>query len=134
MVFSTPSANPCVATLIATASEFAGMPPRDPFQPGSLFSLGRPGSIDELFRTAGFSDVATTNVPAAFRLPSAAAYLDFIRTSASPIQQILGSLDAARQAAAWAEMERRLRKFATPDRWEGPNELLLTVGRRSSVK
>jgi SAM-dependent methyltransferase len=130
MVFSTPGANPCVAILMATAREFAGVPPRDPFAPGSLFSLGKPGFADELFRKAGFSDVATTQLQAPFRLPSAAAYLDFIRTSASPIQQMLASLDAGRQAAAWAAMEARLRKFATADGWEGPNELLLTAGRR----
>jgi SAM-dependent methyltransferase len=130
MVFSTPEANPCVAFLMATAREFAGIPPRDPFQPGSLFSLGKPGYADELFKKAGFSDVATTKLQAPFRLPSAAAYLDFIRTSASPIQQMLASLDAAKQAAAWAAMEARLQKFATDDGWEGPNELLLTAGRR----
>jgi len=130
MVFSTPEANPCVAILMATAREFAAIPPRDPFTPGSLFSLGKPGFADELFRKAGFTDVATTKLQAPFRLPSAAAYLDFIRTSASPIQQMLASLDAAKQAAAWAAMEARLQKFATPEGWEGPNELLLTAGRR----
>ena len=130
MVFSTPEANPCVAILMATGREFAGIPPRDPFAPGSLFSLGKPGSADELFRKAGFSDVATTKLQAPFRLPSAAAYLDFIRTSASPIQQMLAGLDAVKQVAAWAAMEARLQKFASAHGWEGPNELLLTAGRR----
>jgi ubiquinone/menaquinone biosynthesis C-methylase UbiE len=130
MVFSTPDANPCVAILMATAREYAGIPARDPFQPGSLFSLGKPGRIEELFRSAGFSDVATTKLSAPFGLPSAAAYLDFIRTSASPIQQMLGSLDVTRQAAAWSAMEQRLQKFAAPGGWEGPNELLLTAARR----
>lgn len=130
MVFSTPEANPCVAILMATAREFAGSPPRDPFSPGSLFSLGKPGLSDALFKSAGFSDVATTKLQAPFRLPSAAAYLDFIRSSAGPIQQMLAPLDAARQAAAWGAMEARLQKFATADGWEGPNELLLTAGRR----
>ena len=130
MVFSGPEANPCVAILMATAREFAGVPPRDPFAPGSLFSLGKPGFADELFRNAGFSDVATTKLQAPFRLPSAAAYLDFIRTSASPIQQMLALLDAEKQAAAWAAMEARLQRFTTPEGWDGPNELLLTAARR----
>lgn len=131
MVFSVPQANPCVATLIATALEHAGLPPRDPFQPGSLFSLGKPGLLDELFRAAGFGDVATTKLQAPFRLPSARAYLDFVRSSASPVQQVLAGLDAARRAAAWTAMEERLKKFDTASGWEGPNELLLTAGRRS---
>jgi SAM-dependent methyltransferase len=130
IVFSVPQANPCVTILIGTALEQAGLPPRDPFQPGALFSLGKPGVLDELFSAAGFCDVATTKLQAPFRLPSARAYLDFVRTSASPIQQILAGLDPARRHAAWTAMEDRLKKFETTAGWEGPNELLLTAARR----
>jgi SAM-dependent methyltransferase len=129
MVFSTPDKNPCVSILVSTAFKHAGMPPRDPYQPGGLLSLGKPGLIDELFRQAGFSRVATTKVMAPFRLPSVKDYLDFIRTSASPIPQILSRLDEAARDAAWAEIESKLCAFNTSGGWEGPNELLLTVGR-----
>lgn len=130
MVFSTPDKNPCVSIVAATALKYAGMPPRDPYQPGGLLSLGKPGLIDECFRQAGFSRVATTKVTAPFRLPSVAEYLDFIRTSASPILQILGPLDETARRAAWAEIEGKLAAFNTARGWEGPNELLLTVGYR----
>ena len=59
-----------------------------------------------------------------------AAYNDFVRASASPIQQILGKLDSAARSAAWNEMEERLKGFETASGWEGPNELLLTAARR----
>lgn len=130
MVFSTPERNPCVTILMSTALKHAGLPPRDPYVAGGLLSLGRPGRIDELFKSAGFRDVATTAIEAPFRLPSVRDYLAFIRSSASPIQQILGRLDEAAAAAAWGEMEERLSVFATPLGWVGPNELLLTAGRR----
>lgn len=130
MVFSSPDANPCVAILMSTALQHAGLPPGDPYQPGGLMSLGKPGHIDALFQTAGFSDVATTKVKAPFKLPSARRYLDFVQTSASPIQQILGKLDDAGREAAWRAMEDRLKVFETEGGWEGPNELLLTAARR----
>jgi SAM-dependent methyltransferase len=130
MVFSTPDKNPCVATLVSTALEHAGLPPRDPYQPGGLLSLGKPGMIDEFFRDAGFDRVATTRIKAPFRLPSARYYLEFVRRSASPILQILNQLDEAAKNAAWADMEGKLKTFNTPNGWEGPNELLLTVGQR----
>jgi SAM-dependent methyltransferase len=130
MVFSKPDVNPCVTTLMSTAFKHAGLPPRNPFTPGGLLSLGKPGLLDEMFRSAGFRDVATTKIDAPFRLPSARAYLDFVRASASPIQQILGKLDATGQSAAWNEMEERLKAFETASGWEGPNELLLTAARR----
>lgn len=129
MVFSKPDVNPCVTTLMSTAFKHAGLPPRDPFTPGGLLSLGKPGLIDEMFKSAGFKDVATTKIDAPFRMPSVGAYLDFIRTSASPIQQILSKLDDAGKSAAWNEMEERLKAFETASGWEGPNELLLTAAR-----
>ncbi|HEY8566097.1 MAG TPA: class I SAM-dependent methyltransferase [Beijerinckiaceae bacterium] len=131
MVFSSPQANPCVAAVMQTALKHAGQAPADPFRPGSLMSLGKPGLIDDLFRQAGFADVATTKVSAPFRLPSARDYLAFIRSSASPVLQILGRLDEAAREAAWVEMEEKLQAFNTSDgAWAGPNELLLTAGRR----
>ena len=130
IVFSSPAANPCIGILLTTAFRHAGLPPRDPYAPGGLLSLGKPGLIDALFREAGFTGVATTKLDAPFRLASARAYLDFVRTSASPIQQILSRLDANAAQAAWAEMEERLRIYETPSGWEGPNELLLTAARR----
>lgn len=130
MVFSSPDKNPCIAMLMQTALKYAGLPPRDPYQPGGLLSLGKPGLIDTLFRDAGFSEVATTKMPAPFPLASAKEYLDFIKTSAGPILQILGRLDETRQQSAWKEIEEKLGAFNTNDGWVGPNELLLTVGRR----
>lgn len=130
MVFSTPQANPCVSILMSTAVKHSGLPPRDPYQPGGLLSLGKPGLVDELFRGAGFKDVATTRIDAPFKLPSARDYPGFVRSSASPIQQILDELAPGAANAAWAEMEERLKVFETAAGWDGPNELLLTAARR----
>ena len=131
MVFGTPQANPCVATLMSTALRYAGMPPLDPYQPGGLLSLGKPGLIDELFREAGFLEIATTKVAAPFNLPTVKDYMNFIRSSAGPVVQIVKSMDPATAEAAWADMEKALGRYQRPGGWEGPNELLLTAARRS---
>jgi SAM-dependent methyltransferase len=130
MVFSRPEKNPCLTILMSTALKHAGLPARDPSLAGGLLSLGQPGRIDALFRSAGFHDVATTAFDAVFCLPSVDDYLAFVRSSASPILQILGHLDAASAEAAWSEMRDRLKAFTTQEGWAGPNELLLTAGRR----
>lgn len=130
MVFSRPEKNPCLAILMSTALEHADLPPRDPDVAGGLLSLGQTGRLDALFHSAGFHDVATAALDAPFALPSVDHYLDFVRSSASPILQILGSLDPTAADAAWREMRERLTVFTKPNGWEGPNELLLTVGRR----
>ncbi|HJV68519.1 class I SAM-dependent methyltransferase [Ideonella sp.] len=130
MVFSRPEKNPCLTILMSTALKHAGLPARDPFSAGGLLSLGQPGRIDALFRSAGFHEVATIALEAVFHLPSVDHYLAFVRSSASPILQILGRLDAASAEAAWSEMRERLMSFTSHEGWEGPNELLLTAGRR----
>lgn len=130
LVFSRPDRNPCLGILISTALKHAGQPARDPFQPGGLLSLGKPGLADEMFRAAGFKNIASTALDAPFLLPTARHYLDFVRASASPIQQILSRLTPEAANAAWEEMEERLGVFVTADGWVGPNELLLTAAQR----
>ena len=130
VVFSQPDANPCLGIVLSTALQHAALPPRDPYQPGGLLSLGKPGHLDELFRQAGFVQVASTRMNAPFELPSAGHYLDFLRASASPIQQILARLSPKAAEDAWGDMEQRLHVFDTKRGWSGPNELLLTAARR----
>ncbi|MEO6362504.1 MAG: class I SAM-dependent methyltransferase [Caldimonas sp.] len=131
IVFSGPDRNPCLTILMATALRHAGLPARDPAAPGSLFSLGPPGRIDALFREAGFCDVATTAIDALFHMPSVDDYLAFVRSSASPILQILAVLDEAAAEAAWNDIRDQLHAFDTPTGWAGPNELLITAARRT---
>ena len=74
--------------------------------------------------------MATTALDAVFRMPSVDDYLAFVRSSASPVLGILARLAPAAAEAAWAEMRGRLDIFTTQAGWAGPNELLLTAGRR----
>lgn len=125
VVFSQPQANPCAAILMSTACRHAGVPPPSPFVPGTLFSLGKPSLMAQLLEAAGFTDIDVQPVAAPFRLPSSRHYLDFIRSSASPIMEILAPLPEHAQIAAWDDMGKQLNAFASQAGWEGPNELLL---------
>jgi hypothetical protein len=91
--------------------------------------LGKPGLMAQLLETAGFSDIEVRPVAAPFRLPSNRHYLDFVRSSASPIMEILAPLSEPAQMAAWDDMGEQLNVFATPAGWVGPNELLLCSAR-----
>jgi len=133
LVFSEPQNNPCIGILMSTALKHAGLAPRDPFQPGGLLSLGKPGLLESLFGQACLGDVTSSRIAAPFRLPSVSHYLDFVRTSASPIAQILGQLAPSAQAEAWDAMQARLGAFQTTCGWEGPNELLLVAGTKPAA-
>ena len=133
LVFGRPEHNPCLTITLATARKHASLvsgtamqAPR-PFEPGSLMSLGKPGLLEKLLQTAGFVDVSVRFVPAPFHTHSAEQYVDFLRSSASPIIEMLAPLpDAARQDA-WADIAEQLKVFNDPSGWIGPNELLQCV-------
>lgn len=125
LVFSQPGCNPCLGIMMACALQHAGRPPRQPFEPGTLLSLGQPGLLAQLLRDAGFLNIDVRPVSAPFHMPSSRHYVDFVRTSGSPIMEILASLPAPAQTAAWDDMASRLEVFTTPAGWTGANELLL---------
>ena len=125
LVFSAPEANPCIAITMRTARQHTGLPDADPFAAGSVLSLGRPGLALQLLRDAGFGDIDVTPLAVPFRAASAQDYVAFVRTSGSPVIEVLRPLPAAAQAQAWADITRQLGRFSTAHGWAGPNELLL---------
>lgn len=129
-VFAGPEENPCIRILMSTVARHAGLPPRDPFAPGSLLSLGRPGELGRLFRDAGFREVAAFRIEAPFWLPSVDDYIAFLRAAAAPAKAALGRLSFSAQDAAWRDMRAQLRAFDGRDGWIGPNTLLLVAGRK----
>jgi SAM-dependent methyltransferase len=125
LVFSQPPHNPCIGLMMRTALRHAALPARSPSIPGGLLSLGEPGLLAQLLQTAGFIEIEVTALAAPFRLPSSRDYVEFVRSSGSPIMEILASLPPAAQREAWDDMTTQLNVFATPAGWVGPNELLL---------
>ncbi len=86
-------------------------------------SLGKPGLIDQLFTEAGFRNVATTKMAAPFRLPAVSDYMQFVRTSAGPIVEIVQRLESAKRDAAWADIESQLSRFGNRDRLGRPQRI-----------
>lgn len=135
LVFGRPQNNPCLTITLATARKHAGlgddsgllMQTAHALYPGSLMSLGKPGLLEELLKTAGFVDVAMRYVSAPFHATSAAHYVEFLRASASPLIEILAPLSSAAKQAAWNDMGEQLKVFTGPSDWVGPNELLQCV-------
>ncbi len=128
LVFSSPETNPCITTQLRTAQRHGGGAAGDPFVPGGLLSLGRPGLISALMHEAGFTAIDVRPLSAPFLVPCCEDYVDFIRSAASPVIALLEPLPAAAREAAWADITEQLGKFTTPQGWVGPNELLLCAG------
>ncbi len=133
LVFGLPERNPCVTMTLATARQHAGlanalpMQPANMFEPGTLMSLSQPGLLEKLLLNAGFVDVAVHAVSAPFHAASVEHYIDFLRSSAAPIIEILAPLSVAAKQNAWDDMTEQLRVFSTQTGWVGPNSLLRCI-------
>ena len=114
-----------------TALRHAGAAARNPFEPGSLLSLGRPGLMAALLHEAGFEQIEVRPLAAPFATQRCEDYVAFVRSAGSPVRELLKSLDAPARERAWTEIAQRLDVFSTPGGWSGPNQLLLFVASKA---
>ncbi|MDH6165398.1 ubiquinone/menaquinone biosynthesis C-methylase UbiE [Variovorax boronicumulans] len=131
LVFGDPANNPCITTMMKVARKHRGLTGSvSPYAEGGLFSLAAPGRLASLLMAAGYVEVTAETLAAPFELPDAAAYVAFVRSSGSPIMEVLAPLDAKARESAWREMEEALEPFRGDQGWLGPNELLLASATR----
>ncbi|MEO7053533.1 MAG: methyltransferase domain-containing protein [Rhizomicrobium sp.] len=128
LVFSAPPGNPTLGIIMPIALRHAGQPPRDPFQPGSLMSLGKPGLLEQLFQDAGFREIRVTRIAAPIRAASVEAYLQFLQSAAAPVRDLLNGMSADIRQAALAEMAAALLPFLQDGAFQAGTELLLASG------
>ena len=135
LVFDGPEGNPCITALAKVLQRHAqpiSTLTNDPFAPGTLLSLGRPGLLAQLMSDNGFDDVSIRSIEAPFVLPSVWDYIGFLRTAAAPVMAQWRLMSAAAQHDAWDALAAELSRFTEADGWRGPNRLLLASGRASS--
>ena len=127
VVYSTPEANGFFSIPVSIIRRRAALPAPLPGQPGP-FSFGAPGAIEAVYRDAGFTGVEVRRVAAPLRMSSAAECVRFERESFGALHQMLSSLSESERADVWSEIEQELSQFETPDGFEGPCELIVSVG------
>jgi SAM-dependent methyltransferase len=127
IVYSTPEANEFFSIPVSVIRRRAGLPAPLPGQPGP-FSLGSPGAIEAAYEKAGFTDVQTRRVSAPLRMPSAAECVRFERESFGALHQMMAGLDDDEREEAWGEIARELSRFESAAGFEGPCELIVSVG------
>lgn len=127
IVYSTAENNKFFSMPVSIIRRRAALGPPLAGQPGP-FSLGSPGVLEDAYKRAGFRDIEVRLVPAPLRLPKAADCLRFEQESFGALHQMLSSLDADAQKAAWDEIGTELQKFDTTEGFVGPCEMVLAVG------
>lgn len=104
------------------------MPPPPEGAPG-FFSLSEPGSIEDVFKTAGFSDVHAEEMTVVIEMSSADTFVEMFRDTARAITTMVDEQPAQQQEEIWAQVTAGIQRFATD---EGsirlPNQTICVVG------
>ncbi len=127
IVYSTAEANAFFSIPVSIIRRRAGLPAPAPGQPGP-FSFGAPGTLEAAYSQAGFTDVEVHRISAPVRMASAAECVRFERESFGALHQMLAGLTEPEREEAWVEIEQQLSQFETTEGFEGPCELLVSVG------
>ena len=126
IVFSAPGRCPYLSlphAIVFRLGRFTSPPPEE----FGEFRLGAPGVLEDAFGTASFREISVHTVPTRRRFPSLAEAMRYAR-GPLPLRELMARLSRAEQEQAWAEIERALARFAGPQGYDSPCELLIGVG------
>jgi ubiquinone/menaquinone biosynthesis C-methylase UbiE len=128
-VWGPPERNPFF-TLVGAEMVARGLfpPPQPPPAPG-LFSMADEERTTALLHDAGFDDVQTEELPVAFGVTDAGAYLDFVADTAGPLALAVRALADDERERIRARLEEALAPFATERGYEVPGLALAALAR-----
>jgi len=127
-VWGPPLKVPLAGVAMGVIMKALEMPPPPEGAPG-IFSLSAPGSIEDVFETAGFSDVLTEEMTVIIELPSADTFVEMFRDTARAVTTMVAEQPAKQQEIIWGQVTAGIQQFATD---EGsirlPNQTICAVG------
>jgi ubiquinone/menaquinone biosynthesis C-methylase UbiE len=109
VLVSTPPANAFFDVLEVAIARHVGREPAGFVR--MVFSLGEPGTIERLFRDAGFEEVTVRTYTKPLRLPPAREFL-WQYVHCTPLTGMIANLDAARIAALESDVVREWRPWS----------------------
>ena len=127
VVFTTPAANPFMATPMQILLRHAGKTPPAPGQPG-IFALGASGVLERLLTDSGFVGVEQRTLAIPLRLPSPAQALAMMQEAFGAYRALVSASPEVVRVAAWAEVGEALKTFATPTGFVAPAEVRVGAG------
>jgi ubiquinone/menaquinone biosynthesis C-methylase UbiE len=129
LVLSTEQKNPYLGVPLAIVRRLGRTPSPAKGDRGT-FALGGPGVLEDTYRRAGFLDVTVHAVSIRRRFQSVAEAVQTMKDLFSPffLQELMATLGDAEREQAWAQIERQLGQFGSPNGFEIPGEALVAVG------
>jgi len=128
LVLSSEEKNPFLGIPLGVARRAAKIASPETGRPG-VFALSSPGALEEVYRRAGFADIAVHAASLRRRFRSMDDTLYSLR-ALSPffLHDFVTNLSDRGRGMFWQETARQLRQFEQPNGFEIPGEALICVG------
>jgi ubiquinone/menaquinone biosynthesis C-methylase UbiE len=129
LTWGAPEHNPwmtCVGMAAMMNGLVSGGPP---VGPGTIFSLGDPGELEALAKSAGFVDVAVCQCPAAFHAEHIGAHVERVSSLAGPLAAAFAAASTEQVAAVQRTAAQLAADHMTSDGVALPGRALLVTGR-----
>jgi ubiquinone/menaquinone biosynthesis C-methylase UbiE len=94
----------------------------------SMYGLGDPGRLEDIYSRVGLLHVSVHAVPRLRHFSSAADAVGGIRKAGREVKDLMSRLNEADRERAWAEIEEQFKQFEGPNGVEVPGEVLIGVG------
>jgi ubiquinone/menaquinone biosynthesis C-methylase UbiE len=94
----------------------------------SMYALGDPGRLEDVYNKAALSNVRVHVVPRPRHFLSAANAVGGMRKTGREVKELMSRLNEADQERAWTEIAEQLKHFEGPNGLEIPGEVLIGVG------
>jgi ubiquinone/menaquinone biosynthesis C-methylase UbiE len=127
IVLSALDKNPYHRIFYEIVRRLGNIPPLAPGEPW-MFALGDPGSLEDVYKRAGFLNVPVHTVAVQRRSPSAADAIRSLQNSVGDLRELMNKLNEAQRERAWVEIAEQLSRFEGPNGLEVPGEVLIGVG------
>ncbi len=95
------------------------------------FSLAGRARCESMFKEAGYNGVSTEGVAVTLELPSAEAYIDFIKDVAGPVVTLIRDQTEERKAYVWRAVKEACKRYEAPSgRVKMENLAICVAGRK----
>ena len=93
----------------------------------SMYGLGDPGRLEDIYSRAGFLHVSVHAVPRPRHFSSAADAVGDIRKTGREVKALMSRLNEADRERAWAEIAEQFKRFEDQNGCKIPGEVLIGV-------
>jgi ubiquinone/menaquinone biosynthesis C-methylase UbiE len=118
--------SPEFSLALSTVRRWMGL--RDQDSKSAAHSLGTPGVLEQILKTAGYRAIEVHALTLPVRMASAAECVDYLQNTSPTLRELLLSFSPEARRDAWQSVKEALSEFESPTGFEVQHRVLVAAG------